>query len=142
MHLFLNVCILTSRQRKQREREQEEDPGRTARLTLSLKKSVIPKVSTSQRVCGHACCVADPADWWAPTLQWVRQRLFGTSCISVLFSVSPCMTYFLCMLSHVAVGLRESCKIRGIMSALVCLHGTFRAQRGLPGKADRLSCSV
>lgn len=63
MHLFLKVCMLIFRQRKRREREQEEDPGRTARLTLSLKKSVIPKVSTSQSVCGRACCVANPADW-------------------------------------------------------------------------------
>ncbi len=34
----------TFRQRKKREREQEEDPGKTTRLTLSLKKNVIPNV--------------------------------------------------------------------------------------------------
>lgn len=39
----------TFRQRKKREHEQEEDPGKTTRLTLSLKKNVIPSVSILER---------------------------------------------------------------------------------------------
>lgn len=45
----LHLCITFSvifRQRKKREHEQEEDPGKTTRLTLSLKKNVIPSVCT------------------------------------------------------------------------------------------------
>jgi len=50
MHLCLTFSVLTFsalfRQRKKRERDQEEDPGKTTRLTLSLKKNVIPSVCT------------------------------------------------------------------------------------------------
>ena len=34
----------TFRQRKKREHAQEQDPGRSARMTLTLRRSVIPKV--------------------------------------------------------------------------------------------------
>ena len=37
----------TFRQRKRREHQQEDDPNKSTRLTLSLKKNVIPKVTTS-----------------------------------------------------------------------------------------------
>ncbi len=44
-NLYLTFSVIF-RQRKKREREQEEDPGKTTRLTLSLKKNVIPSVCT------------------------------------------------------------------------------------------------
>jgi hypothetical protein len=43
LHLYLTFSVIF-RQRKKRERDQEEDPGKTTRLTLSLKKNVIPSV--------------------------------------------------------------------------------------------------
>lgn len=45
LHLYLTFSVVF-RQRKKREHDQEEDPGKTTRLTLSLKKNVIPSVCT------------------------------------------------------------------------------------------------
>lgn len=44
LHLYVELSVVSFRQRKKRERDQEEDPGKTTRLTLSLKKNVIPSV--------------------------------------------------------------------------------------------------